>query len=698
MNHSTQCDITNVTKLFETRCKHQLSDIHALNIGVSISCIVFLHITVFAGLFGNTLVFLAVRRSKVLKTAMNALLVNLAIIDTVASVLATPLRIVILILTANFQGLARGICFIHEFISILVCTVQLTTLVAISYERFQAIANPFDVENRVLRVRMGIIFSWGIGFIMSILVVIFLADSPSFLRCTYVYYDMDSYQNMYSNVVLAPISVLATFIILTLYGKIIMALRRHTATTNKLLTGKKNKVKPEPSNSDFATSLIQKIEPVSNSCDKRGGRRSFSDSNKKDCKDTPRINTNVIAIKPVEIPVESNNTAKHLEINTITSAEGDSLNKSSDPNITEGYKSNIEYKQNVVKRGKVNTGEDTLYDKGLAPDKQDDTDQETTPSNSKENDTFTLKKSIGAASLVQAVNNDKSVNTGIEVITKNDGTCIPSGRVEGSVGCHLNEYGLTVQSEKNTKSAFKDKGEKEEETVTVPSRKPGDTSTLESVNERKSATSKSENTQTDTVQSRPASKLEHKPNDTVPFRTPKYAEDTVSFRPKKQISVLSANMNNGADETVAFRPKHRQQDVDTVAFNGRSIKVVDFEGRESEAQATDEHVIGAVCVMTNKNKERGKRKLEGKAAKRASVVIGSFLFIWLPLPVTYMVTCNLTSRFDARFAVNAAELTALSLASFTAAINPILYAIVNRQFKNEFVKILKKIPCLEKHL
>ena len=116
------------------------------------------------------------------------------------------------------------------------------------------------------------------------------------------------------------------------------------------------------------------------------------------------------------------------------------------------------------------------------------------------------------------------------------------------------------------------------------------------------------------------------------------------------------------------------------------IDVCDVDGRQRQLKTDRDDVVGAICVMTNKNKENGKRRVEARMAKITAAVITAFLICWLPFPASIFYsyagdwnTCSKNSMF----------LLATSLAFLTTVVNPLIYGLMNKQFRNQLVKLLK---------
>ncbi|XP_069383490.1 beta-1 adrenergic receptor-like [Paralichthys olivaceus] len=124
-------------------------------------------------------------------------------------------------------------------------------------------------------------------------------------------------------------------------------------------------------------------------------------------------------------------------------------------------------------------------------------------------------------------------------------------------------------------------------------------------------------------------------------------------------------------------------------------------------------IVGAVCLMTPGARERGKKQMEGKVAQRFGYIIIAFTLFWMPMVVILLVKVfsrQDTGRVSWGFVVhlisyylenrNAApqhllmelETSAVVLTCMQAAVDPLIYTLVTRQFRSELSKILSSVP------
>uniref|UniRef100_A0A3Q2ZN04 G-protein coupled receptors family 1 profile domain-containing protein n=1 Tax=Kryptolebias marmoratus TaxID=37003 RepID=A0A3Q2ZN04_KRYMA len=142
-----------------------------------------LFITSVVGIAANTFVILAVCRQKSLQTSVNALVVNLAVVDFLRCVVDCPVLLNI-ITTVHRRGQVDSLVCDTQMASFsFSCCVQLLTLAFISAERYQAIAKPFEAKQRKKRIRTLIPLTWTLAVLVAVFCQIFLRDSPVYVRC-----------------------------------------------------------------------------------------------------------------------------------------------------------------------------------------------------------------------------------------------------------------------------------------------------------------------------------------------------------------------------------------------------------------------------------------------------------------------------------------------------------------------------------
>ncbi|XP_034551178.1 D(2) dopamine receptor-like [Notolabrus celidotus] len=100
-------------------------------------------------------------------------------------------------------------------------------------------------------------------------------------------------------------------------------------------------------------------------------------------------------------------------------------------------------------------------------------------------------------------------------------------------------------------------------------------------------------------------------------------------------------------------------------------------------------IVGAVCLLKPGARERGKKQMEGKLAKRFGYIIIAFTLFWVPMVVILLM--NVISWQDTDKLLMELETSAMVLTCMQAAVDPLIYTLVTRQFRSELSKILSSI-------
>ncbi|XP_041853989.1 dopamine D2-like receptor [Melanotaenia boesemani] len=207
-----------------------------------------LSITSVVGVASNIFVILAVYHQKSLQTSVNALVVNLAVIDSLRCIIDCPILLTI-IMTVQQRGHADSLICEAQMASFsFSCCVQLLTLACISAERYQAIAQPFKISQRKRRIMILIPLTWTLAIVMAVFCLIFLKDSPVYVRCQGMQAGTTSYDTI-GFYMLLPLWAICLAVITGFYASIFALLRSHnrkifdegTSLPKKVLTKDKEK-------------------------------------------------------------------------------------------------------------------------------------------------------------------------------------------------------------------------------------------------------------------------------------------------------------------------------------------------------------------------------------------------------------------------------------------------------------------------
>ncbi|XP_029994675.1 D(4) dopamine receptor-like [Sphaeramia orbicularis] len=109
-----------------------------------------------------------------------------------------------------------------------------------------------------------------------------------------------------------------------------------------------------------------------------------------------------------------------------------------------------------------------------------------------------------------------------------------------------------------------------------------------------------------------------------------------------------------------------------------------------EAPVRPPDIVGAVCLLTPGARERGKKQMEGKLAQRFGYIIIAFTLFWVPMVVILLI--DVISWQDTNTLRMELETSALVLTCVQAAVDPLIYTLVTRQFRSELRKLLSSVP------
>lgn len=99
-------------------------------------------------------------------------------------------------------------------------------------------------------------------------------------------------------------------------------------------------------------------------------------------------------------------------------------------------------------------------------------------------------------------------------------------------------------------------------------------------------------------------------------------------------------------------------------------------------------IYGDICVLDAKNRSLGKRRIEAETAKRSLFVIASFTLIWLPYPL--LVGVEKMSNLFSYTNIYQWQYCGHTISILSAGLNPLLYGLANKQFRNAFCKICRR--------
>ena len=149
-----------------------------------------------------------------------------------------------------------------------------------------------------------------------------------------------------------------------------------------------------------------------------------------------------------------------------------------------------------------------------------------------------------------------------------------------------------------------------------------------------------------------------------------------SHQPSTSVNVTEKVADEDVVSCIKFKPTPLKR-VEVVEMDGTVHKKVKVESGS---------VVGAVCVMNNSNKVQGRRKVEMRTAKNIAILIGTFILLWLPLPVAVIY---FSSSYQTRHVSVEPVLYIASASTLTIAMNPLLNVLLNKQMRSRTINTLR---------
>ncbi|KAM3609839.1 uncharacterized protein V6R79_021038 [Siganus canaliculatus] len=184
-------------------------------------------VTSVVGIAANTFVILAVYHQKSLQTWNNALVVNLAVIDSLRCAVDCPILLTIVVTAHQRQQVDELICDAQMASFSFTCCIQLLTLACISAERHQAIAQPFKITQRRRRIMVLIPVTWILAVLVAVSSLTFIKDSPVHVKCKGLHGVISSSYDTFGLYMLFPLWAACFGVIIGFYTRIFILVRSH---------------------------------------------------------------------------------------------------------------------------------------------------------------------------------------------------------------------------------------------------------------------------------------------------------------------------------------------------------------------------------------------------------------------------------------------------------------------------------------
>ncbi|KAM9753682.1 uncharacterized protein ACNS7B_006904 [Menidia menidia] len=198
-----------------------------INIALVVANSLVLLITSVVGIAANIFVILAVYHQKSLQTSINALVVNLAVIDSLRCIIDCPILLIIIMIVYQREAVDGLICDIQMASFSFSCCIQLLTLASISTERYLAIAQPFKASQRKTRTMVLIPLTWSLAIVVAVYCVMFLKDSPVYVRCRGPQRGAETSYDTIGLYIFFPLWAACFTVIIGFYARIFALLRSH---------------------------------------------------------------------------------------------------------------------------------------------------------------------------------------------------------------------------------------------------------------------------------------------------------------------------------------------------------------------------------------------------------------------------------------------------------------------------------------
>jgi len=158
-------------------------------------------------------------------------------------------------------------------------------------------------------------------------------------------------------------------------------------------------------------------------------------------------------------------------------------------------------------------------------------------------------------------------------------------------------------------------------------------------------------------------------------------EKEVQVRPDKCDSIPSTN---GGDEAKSKSAKRIS--LEATMLDARA------KARNSVFASSGTNILEVFSVLKERRRLNSSWRREHKAFVTLGVVMGTFLLCWLPFFIWYLTT---TICGEACYCPDEVVSLLFWIGYFNSTLNPVIYAMTNRDFKLAFIGILKRIFCCQ---
>ncbi|KAJ8047161.1 Octopamine receptor [Holothuria leucospilota] len=627
-------------------------------------CLAFVTMTIPLGILGNLMVVTSVYSNKSLRNANNALLVNLASADLTACMLSSPISWTVIVLATinpSLRDIPPQICSLQVHFHLVSSTVQLVTLALIGLERHAAITHPFEKKKKRKRVIAGIIFAWILGLLLGCISAVYLPATPIYILCSCGRYEDSEPLSSANFYILTPLGILCFIVVVYYYFKIYLVVRNHVKDRGTNLGG----------------GITQR-----NSSRWASFCRFLSVCHCRNCKVNKVAPREVLPVLETQQathsggsegspPIKTEDTVHSIAPRAGGIAASGQSGNSDESMLKQPSDRSSATTQHEISSCLSSSSHVNEYGEGNA----DDPPMPNEAAMGQLNESYDVIDDI-----LHDVNfSGESVNN-IPKSQSQSGECVPN---ISRTHCQDKNFETDNNINKNPSMNLLSQKEFEEKVNSRRQEEPGQEDTnaaqIKSVNPVSSETV-AKKTQILYVRENTSDNPKDVAGDVTkmaPSDSEKIVQtiDGISSEKRKKSLNVTVNSETGSRHLAVENSNDFVSNKDENVATESQIRDV----------AADANVVGSVCVFNPKNRERGRRNVEAGTAKRAAYIIVVFSLCWLPL--------FLSTLLDASPFIDVPLYTMLFFSCtvlFSSAINPIVYTVVNRSFRQEFKKIIRK--------
>ncbi|XP_060783110.1 parietopsin [Neoarius graeffei] len=599
------------------------------------NCTVLL-VTFFVGITANLFVTYAVYCQKSLQTSTNALLVNLAVIDLLRCAIDCPLLLVVVLNKTNTRDLGDLLCDSQVMSFSLSCCVQLFTLASISAERHQAIANPFKTAERRKRVKVWIPLTWAVAIVVSALCVTFTKDSSVYVQCRALHWDALKTYGSFGRYVLLPVWSICLTLIIGFYSHIFILVKAH----NRKIFDKGTSVPPNKNVPEDKKKSQEAVEAEVAIVAEPVALKEINDTHLMQEANGPAQGTKSCNGDPEDqktLPTVANSQPLSSDTKTLDTKTEETLEH---PN-----------QQSVILVSELHHSSTEPIDLETDGENPGNPPKDAQKPNSEQLPPAETNQQI--VTLVSEVHNHATELTELK-------------------NCEDNQ-GDPPKDDEKPNSEQLPPVETNQQIVKLVSEVYNHATEL-------TALKNCEDSQGDPP------KDDEKPN----------SEQLPPTETNQQIVTVVSEVHNHATKLTELKNSEDHQadpPKDDEKPNSEQVPPA-ADGAQTAPAGQNLQVMGEVCMMPSfAKKDRANKKKESKLAKRSGYIILTFLVFWMPLIGTVLLSTFL-NRNQIWDLFQEFEVLVVSIACMTSLTNPIIYAVVNPQFRTEFYNLKARCKAL----